>query len=239
MISSFNFDSVTFYDRSDNIIGPENRPFIYSDKLKNEFLGMMYAHIAKIESDKVENMMDLNEYSPEVIGVLASMSMMQIEDSQSEVTDAEILSYIGTTKMGVLRLPNQCTKIIFRNSKDSLDPDYVIDLIEDLKFRVDSATQVEKMVLICMSSKDNTEFSRMIHESSYIPHSDLDSKILTNAYFSNKMSLLEIDENLYNQHAKIKLGDYLESFETENEKPILTPNDSMEKLYISNKYYGI
>jgi len=229
------FDKIEYYDDSNELIAV--RSVVYSNEIKNEFLGMMNADFAEDELSIKMDLLENSELTLTELEVLSELSLFQSDyEELTEFNKYDSYSTSLGSKLVIVRAPKECIKLVLIDTETNTK--YNIEFNSNNQYSVPDVDKVEKMVLITQSG--NISYinpSVLIHENSDHPHSNLSHKILTADEFfdiviNNEVEI--IDGRIIHSKSGSILGIDQEPYFDITLSTISI--DDNNKLLINNKY---
>lgn len=224
------FNHIQYLDSSNTPIAEYD---VYpSDKLYNDFLGMMYAQSSGISSVTPFNMISSDSgLDKDTLNVLSRLSIFQSD--LGNINNNKFYSILSGLSVMSLEVPTECVYLNIQDSKQS--PKATI-LTINLSDYVTDVSSVNKLVFIINSEYSVSNLSPVIHQNSLNPHSNIFDKILTFTNYNDELSLPVVDSNFYNNQARVSLGSGSLELPIEIEPPLSILND---RLMIRNSEFDV
>ena len=202
----FDYNYIVYEDSLHQIV--KENPIIFSNTLNNDFLAMMYADFVDNSEVVSANLFDNSDLTNEQLEILSEVGIVQL-GSDGEQNQYDFYTYVSDSKLIALKVPSGVAylKLSYRLNDEVIEESDEID--------VSTLVTVSKLIFLVQSSQKLNNLSPLIHQYSIKPHNDLVQKIITEANFNEQLSIVVIDDNLYDNQAQIKLGDKTSEYKTQ------------------------
>lgn len=193
---------ITYYDSEGaKVDGPLQ--IIYSDKVNNDLLAMMFAKNVG-DNTIIANSMVYSNLTPDEVSVLSRVSCMQLDQDNDLVNLYEYKSLLDTMMVTVIDIPENVYTIHLQNDLESDE-----GIIENLESMTDS----RKLLMIVQSPNSVENLSSEIHNMMMTPHYNTDELVLFDTDMNNyiRQSVLTDDNTLV--QSGIKLGSDLDEYQ--------------------------